>query len=232
MSIEQINTAAFDYDMMLAFIEGTVIGKADITISEFDSTAALVVKVGSKFEVNGALFKVITADYDPVATYAGISNSTTFYLMYDVSAGTFVYTETVPSWNDALQGWYETGETDRYFFSMFKDSGGTLYQNKWKIGGELELYNVKSTIQGNKFYSGSADYDDLFDILDPFIPNVNDEMLLTGSITSGTLHIVSHAIRISSTVIEIYTVNVTTTNSTILTITNGNGTAINLSIAW
>ncbi len=132
MAIEQINTAAFDYDMMLSFIEGTNIGKSNITISEYDSTAAPVVKVGSKFEVNGALFKVLTADETP-SGYAGISNSTTFYIMYDVSGEEFIFTSVSPTWNDALQGWYESGQTDRYFFSMFKDSGGTLYEQKRKF---------------------------------------------------------------------------------------------------
>lgn len=154
MAIEQINTAAFDYDMMLAFIEGTVIGKADITISEYSTTAAPDVKVGSKFEVNGALFKVLTADETPTG-YAGIANSTTFYLMYDVSAEAFVFTSVAPSWNDALQGWYETGETDRYFFRMYKDSGGTLYGGKGalrhkSLGQEFTMeigdWNMDTTI--------------------------------------------------------------------------------------
>lgn len=144
MAVEQINSAAFDYDMMLSFIEGTNIGKAEITISEFDSTAAPVVKVGSKFEVNGALFKVLTADETP-SGYSGIAISTTFYIMYDVSGGEFVFTSVAPSWNDALQGWYETGETDRYFFSMFKDSGGTLYGNKIKISNNGDI-SLRTTI--------------------------------------------------------------------------------------
>ena len=65
MAIEQINSAAYDYDVMLATIEAAYIGKADITLSEYDSDAAPDVKVGSKFEVNGALFKVKTADETP-----------------------------------------------------------------------------------------------------------------------------------------------------------------------
>ena len=80
MSIEQVNSAAFDYDVMLATLEVAYVGKADITISEYDSTAAPVVKIGSKFENNGALFKVLTGDETPTG-YAGISSSTVFYLM-------------------------------------------------------------------------------------------------------------------------------------------------------
>ena len=149
MAISQINSAAFDYDMMLSFIEGTNIGKANITLSEFDSDAAPVVKVGSKFEVNGALFKVLTADETP-SGYAGIANSTTFYIMYDVSGEEFVFTSVAPTWNDALQGWYESGQTDRYFFRMFKDSGGTLYS------GKGDLRHIKL---GQKFTMQIGDWD-------------------------------------------------------------------------
>ena len=140
MAIEQINSAAYDYDVMLATLEGAYVGKADITISAYDTTAAPDVKVGSKFEVSGALFKVLTADETPTG-YAGISVSTTFYLVYDTSGAAFVYTEVAPTWNDALQGWYGTGAeaNDRYFFAMYKDSGGTLYQNKIKLSDNGDI---------------------------------------------------------------------------------------------
>ncbi len=85
MAITQLNTADFDYAMMLNVINKAYKGKADITITEYSTSAAPVVKVGSVFEDNGAIFLIETADYDPVATYAGLTNSTTFYLYYDVS---------------------------------------------------------------------------------------------------------------------------------------------------
>ena len=64
--------------------------------------------------------------------YAGITNSTTFYLYYDESASVFIYSNTAPTWSDVLQGWYNGN--DRAFFSMYKDSGGTLYQSKSSLG--------------------------------------------------------------------------------------------------
>lgn len=135
MAVRQINTAAFDYQMMLESINKSYKGKNDITISEFDSTAAPDVKVGSVFEDNGAIFLVETADETPTG-YAGISSSTTFYLYWDEDPGAFIYSETVPTWNDALQGWYNGN--DRAFFSMFKDSGDTLYEQKRKFEKQTE----------------------------------------------------------------------------------------------
>jgi hypothetical protein len=187
MSIEQVNSPDFDYDKMLATIEVAYIGKSDITISEFDSGAAPVVKVGSKFEVNGALFKVFSGDETPTG-YAGISNSTIFYIMYDVSGGVFVFTSVAPVWNDALQGWYESGQTDRYFFSMFKDSGGTLYlsksllltQNNVKLDGYIE-YNSKR-ITSDNFITGNVSHDDIFQKIAPFIPDIGDFMLINGAL--------------------------------------------------
>lgn len=140
MAIEQVNTSDFDYDEMLATIEAAYVGKADITISEYDSTAACVVKVGSKFEVGGALLKVLTADETPTG-YSGISVSTTFYLYYDVSGAEFIFSETAPTWSDANQGWYNGA--DRAFFSMYKDSGGTLYEDKLVL-----IHKSKNQISG------------------------------------------------------------------------------------
>ncbi len=133
MAISQINSADFNYATMLATINAAYVGKAEITLSNFDGTGAPDVKVGSKFEDNGALFKVLTADETPTG-YAGITNSTTFYLYYDESGGAFIYSNTAPTWNDTLQGWYNGN--DRAFFSIFKDSGGTLYEHKTLLLGQ------------------------------------------------------------------------------------------------
>jgi len=101
-------------------------GLNTISLSNYSTTAAPGVKVGSVFENNNATFLVETGDETPTG-YAGISNSTTFYLYFDFSEDEFLYAEAVPTWNDALQGYYNGN--DRAFFSMYKDSGGTLYQN-------------------------------------------------------------------------------------------------------
>jgi len=139
-------------------------GKADITISEYATTAAPDVKAKSVFENNGTLTEVST-DVTPTG-YSGISVSTNFYLYYDESTAAFIYSETAPTWSDALQGWYNSN--DRAFFSMYKDSGGTLYQLKTKLQDQnnikignietldssaswtvpINVYRVKATIIG------------------------------------------------------------------------------------
>ena len=119
-----------NFTTMMNTINKSYKGKADITLSNYDNDSAPVVKVGSIFEDNGALFIVDTSDITP-SGYAGIANSTIFYLYFDESATAFIYDSTTPTWSDALQGWYS--ENDRALFSMYKDSGGTLYQTKNKM---------------------------------------------------------------------------------------------------
>ena len=130
MAITALNDYAIgntNFNTMMTSLDKTFKGKADITISEYDTTAAPDVKVGSVFENNGSLFIVDTADITPTG-YSSMTVSTTFYLYYDESATAFIYSNTAPTWSDALQGWYNGN--DRAFFSMYKDSGGTLYENK------------------------------------------------------------------------------------------------------
>ncbi len=97
-----------------------------VSLSNYDNDSAPAVKSGSSFDSKGVSVD-ITSDATPTG-YGTISNSTTFYLYWDESASAFIYSATVPTWTDLYQGWYN-GD-DRALFSMFKDSGGTLYQNK------------------------------------------------------------------------------------------------------
>ena len=134
MAINQINTANFDYAMMLSVINLSYKTQADISITNYDNDSAPQVTAGSIFVNNGAQFENTT-----LATptgYAGITNSTEFYLYYDESGGVFIYSNTAPTWSDAKQGLYNGN--DKVFFSMYKDSGGTLYQNKNKYIGRYK----------------------------------------------------------------------------------------------
>jgi hypothetical protein len=138
MSISQINDYGVGDTNFTSFMEtldATRRGLAQITISEYDTDSAPSVKVGAVFEVGGAFYQVSGTDETPTG-YSGISNSTTFYLYFDVSAEAFIYSSSAPTWSDALQGWYN-GD-DRAFFSMYKDSGGTLYIGKKKFEHEQE----------------------------------------------------------------------------------------------
>jgi hypothetical protein len=133
-SINDVNLTA-----LMTTVDYSYVGKADITLSNYDNNSAPDVKVGSVFENNGAQFVVETSDETPTG-YAGITNSTTFYLYYDSSAGAFIYSNTAPTWSNALQNWYNGN--DRALFMMYKDSGGTLYANKQKLKYPRELYTT------------------------------------------------------------------------------------------
>ena len=136
-------------------------GKADITISEYDTTAAPDVKAKSVFENNGTVTEVAT-DTTPTG-YAGISSGTTFYTYWDESESVFIYSAAAPTWSDLLQGWYNGN--DRAFFSMYKDSGGTLYENKSllscqnniSLNGSLSLYDRGVNQDRNIEFASDAD---------------------------------------------------------------------------
>jgi hypothetical protein len=150
MAFDQLNEYGIgdsNLTTMMETLDGSYIGKAEITLSNYDTDAAPVVKVGSIFDNNGSLYRVISSDETPTG-YSGISVSTTFYLYFDASATAFIYSSTAPTWNDALQGWYN--DNDRALFSMHKDSTGTLYENKEYIKSlNIELpssFNSRETV--------------------------------------------------------------------------------------
>ena len=229
MAVRQINTADYDYSMFLETLNKSYKGKSDITISEYDTDSAPDVKVGSIWEDNGAIFILETADLTPTG-YAGSTNSTTFYLYYDESASVFIYSNTAPTWSDVLQGWYNSN--DRAFFSMYKDSGGTLYQNKWLIGDQRELYNRKLITSANYLHE-TMTINAAFDKLAPFIPNNGDTMLISGFYYIGiSLLLLSRAQRITSTTINLYYMLAADGALSTTTLTDGNATSINITISW
>ena len=130
MSIEKISSFAIgdsNLNAIMNTLNRAYKGQAQVTLSNYDNDSAPVVKVGSVFDCNGTQYAVSGSDETPTG-YSGISNSTTFFLYFDESATAFVYDSTSPTWSDDLQGWYNGN--DRALFSMYKDSGGTLYQHK------------------------------------------------------------------------------------------------------
>ena len=140
MSFKKTNNYGIGDNNFTAFqetLDTTRRGLVEMSLSNYDTDAAPVVKVGSWFENNGSMFEVVTGDETP-SGYGGIANSVTFYLYYSVSGDEFIYDSTTPVWNDALQGYYNSN--DRALFSMYKDSGGTLYQFKNKFDRRIRFY--------------------------------------------------------------------------------------------
>ena len=196
MAITALNDygiANVNFNTMMETLDKTFKGKAEITLSDYDTDAAPDVKVGSVFENNGALFIVDTADITPTG-YAGISSSTTFYLYYDESGTAFIYSETVPTWNDALQGFYNGN--DRAFFSMFKDSGDTLYQLKTVLRNPNVMENmtigngltINGLVKWKHYYkAGSQTENDLYDALISWIPSDGDFLACHGQIINNQI---------------------------------------------
>lgn len=215
MSINQINSSDFDYEMMLATINVSYVGKETLTITEYSSTAAPDVTAGSIFENGGAIFEN-TTDATPTG-YAGLTNSTTFYLYYDESGGVFIFSNTAPVWSDAKQGWYN-GD-DRAFFSMFKDSGGTLYENK-SILSRNKNYNF--------LHEAAITYNTLFDRISPFVPIVGDMIQVNGGLGPS---VVSRIEKTGASEITFYYLT-SAGNIGSVAVADGAGTTIDVSLTW
>lgn len=148
MAINQLNPVTNSLSGTITAQNNVYISQNDITITNYELDTAPQVTAGSVFSNNGTLFS-----NDALATptgYAGISSSTEFFLYYDESGGVFIYAETAPTWSDAKQGWYNGN--DRAFYSMFKDAGDTLYENK-----SLMINQSKSQINGDYVINGGID---------------------------------------------------------------------------
>jgi hypothetical protein len=141
MSIRQLNTffdENIDIEAIMETLNKAYKGKAEITLSNYDNDLEPVVKIGSVFDNNGAIF-LIESDDEAPADYGSISNNTVFYIVFDSNTDSFFYTEDAPVWSDSKQGWYNLN--NRYFFSLYKDNGGALYQDKTLL---LPQQNIKT----------------------------------------------------------------------------------------
>ncbi len=160
MSIVLVNDFAVGDVNLTAMMETlniTYKGKSEVTLSNYDNDTAPDIKVGSVFDCNGAIFSVTSSDETP-SGYSGIANDTMFYLIYSVGLNEFIYTATAPTWSDSKQGWYDGN--NRYFFSMYKDSGGTLYYGKKDFVNEPWYFCI----------TGKYTYDVLFLLLRNVLP--------------------------------------------------------------
>lgn len=233
-----------------ASISESVKGYSAVSLSEYATDLSPVVKGGSVFEANGAII-TIGSDLAPTG-YAGVTVSTTFYLYYDAIGGGFIYDETTPVWSDTLQGWYDGN--NRALFSMFKDSGGILYQLKMALlhlnNGEVTYVKVNSDlvvrnearVEGDLIpskgvtISGSIHSVILFDgqvylELIPSLDVIGKEILVSGVIDiGGTARTISKAERKDSTTVALYWGGVGGVGT--LDITEVGATVRAWSIAW
>jgi len=115
-------------------IINSLLGYQAISLSEMDSSAATVIKAGSKVEIASAFFTFTTDSTPQATTFAAIGNGETAYITLTPAgtAGsqtlTARWSSDAPTWSDSKQGWYDStsGSVIRYVGSVYRDSGNYL----------------------------------------------------------------------------------------------------------
>lgn len=124
-----------------------------ISLSNWSSTAKPLVKIGSTFELGGAVYQTATADQDtdPAAAYAGLASGYVYGYATDAAGTiTFSVSSTAPTWDEAKQGWYNGAA--RCLYRVYKPAGGTW--NQKKIYKNRSLLTLEDS--GNGYYIDSA----------------------------------------------------------------------------
>src|SRR6056297_252567 len=139
----------------IAWVEKAQVGKINISFSNMDNTSEPKIQAGSIVEIAGALYQFSAEE--AATGWAGISNSTQAYMKL-VTSGTSVSTEwttTAPAWDDAKQGWYESGTDERYILRCYKDASGD-YTDKGKYSNikndNIDVHSITS--DGDSTFSG------------------------------------------------------------------------------
>lgn len=231
MSVDQVNDYGVGDNNFTSFqetLDTTRRGKSSITLSNYDNDSAPVVKVGSWFESAGALLEVVSSDETPTG-YGSVATSSEFWLYFDSTATTtpyFYYDDTAPTWSNSKQGWYSsTVANDRALFSMYKDSGGTLYQEKYLLTNQSDKQIGELKMSGKTkwrlYYKASAvTAGTIYNNIESWVPNVGDGRPVTGSniVSSNPISITG-----------IYRSGATTVVASGIDMTNGNGVTVNYS---
>jgi len=245
MAIEQQNVFGidnFDLTSIQDTLKATYKGKNDISLSNYDNDLEPVVRTGSVFENDGDVYLITESDISPSA-YGGIAPDSYFYLFHDKSSNSFIYGSFAPSWSYDKQGWY-FGDA-RAFFKLFKDAGGTLYQEKLlllsrnniktagnfsieknlKVGGDSNYIGdvtISGKVRWKHYYTDPGPLESaIFTALSSWVPNTGDVIACIGGYSVYSFVGMN---RISGTQIRIVRVNTGTGGSTTLTITSGSAT--------
>jgi hypothetical protein len=109
--------------------DANFVGKHNISLTNYDTTGVPAIAAGSIVECNGALFE-FTADEAVTGTP---SNGTVYIqIVPSTTTCTAAFTNTAPTWSDAKQGFYGTGDAANYRYLEFEmtRSSATVYSNK------------------------------------------------------------------------------------------------------
>ncbi len=117
--------------------------------------------------------------------------------------------------------WIDSDIDELFFYS------GSAFVSIGKINTNL-IFKSKRITSDNYLHDAAATYNEIFDKLSPFIPDTNNEMLLSGGFTSN---VVSRVKRKDATTVTIYYL---TSGGSIANTDFGDGvaTTTSISIAW
>jgi hypothetical protein len=114
-----------DYTQQNEVSERGLRGGNNMSLTNWDATTtAPQVAAGSSIEINGAWWDITT---NTSISTSGASSGTV-YLVFDDAAPGFVWTDTAPSWDAALNGWYVSG--DRFTGHLCEWDGAVAYTVK------------------------------------------------------------------------------------------------------
>lgn len=115
---------ADDWTDFIDIVGDVLIGHIGVSLSEYDTTSAPVVKAGSKVEVGGSYFRAATDQTPSGSPTSGAINYITVS-----SAGAVSWSAVAPAWDDTKQGFYSG--TSRYIAGCYYDATGPTYYAKW-----------------------------------------------------------------------------------------------------
>ena len=130
-------------------ILNSLLGFQAISLSEMNTSAATVIKQGSKVEIKSAFF-TFGSDLTPNATsWTVITTGLTAYIHLTPSgtAGSQIvsgsWSSTAPVWSDAAQGWYASAASSMRVIGGCIKNGATSYESKFVLDAK-EMYNGKN----------------------------------------------------------------------------------------
>jgi hypothetical protein len=153
-------------------------GKYQVSLTNYDNTAAPAIAAGSVIEVNGALFKFSSNE-----TITGSPSDGTVYIMINPSTTTCTaeYTNTAPTWSDSKQGWYGTSTYANYRYLHFMiTKSGTSYSNKRVF--TYDDYAVFDTVSATTVSATTAT---------ATTGNITTVNATTINVTGGDMHVTS-----------------------------------------
>ena len=237
--------------------DANFIGKHNLSLTNYTSTAVPQIAAGSYLEVSGTLYEFLT---DETITGSPSDGATYIYVIPATGTCTAEYTNTGPTWSDSKQGYYGTGASANYryleFYMVKSGSSYTKYNYRFArdnmyfpssittptgsittltaTTANITTANitdglVASKAQFNGFLHGSTTLSAVYNAISSYLPVVGDSMKLNGMIS---LAVTSTVRRTSATTIDLYSLISTSLTPNQQSISASTGINVYVSISW